>query len=191
MPEIFKNHIKKFVEISDQEFDDIVVFFKMQHLRKKENLQVEGKVCRHHYFVLRRCLRLFFINEKGVEQTTEFAIENWWMTDNISYEHRRPGQFYIQAVEDSDVLKIERDAQEKLVEAFPKMERYFRFIYQRAYASSQMRMKYLYDLTKEESFHNLVEHHPDFVQRIPQHLIASYLGFTPEYLSEIRKKSNS
>ena len=191
MLEILRNHIKKFVEISDEEFDGIAAFFKMQQVKKKENLQVEGKVCRYHYFVLRGCLRLFFIKEKGIEQTTELAIETWWMTDNISYEHRRPGQFYIQAVEDSDILRIDRDAQEKLVEAFPKMERYFRFIYQRAYASSQMRIKYLYDLSREESFHHLVEHHPDFVQRIPQHLIASYLGFTPEYLSEIRKKSRS
>ena len=191
MLEIFKTHIKKFVEISDEEFADIATYFKVQQVKKKENLLIEGKVCRYHYFVLRGCLRLFFIKEKGIEQTTEFAIENWWMTDNISYEHRKPAQFYIQAVEDSELLKIDRDAQEKLVASFPGMERYFRFIYQRAYASSQMRMKYLYDLTKGESFHHLVERHPDFVQRIPQHLIASYLGFTPEYLSEIRKKARS
>jgi CRP-like cAMP-binding protein len=191
MLDIFKNHIKKFVEISDEEFAGIIAFFKVQQVKKKENLIVEGKVCRYNYFVLRGCLRLFFIKEKGIEQTTEFAIENWWMTDNISYEHRRPTHFYIQAVEDSEILKIDRDSHEQLVVTFPKMERYFRFVYQRAYASTQMRMKYLYDLTKEESFHHLVEHHPDFVQRIPQHLIASYLGFTPEYLSEIRKKIRS
>jgi CRP-like cAMP-binding protein len=191
MLEIFKSHIKKFAEISEEEFADIAGFFKLQQVKKKENLQVEGKICRFHYFVLRGCLRLFFIKEKGIEQTTEFAIETWWMTDNISYEHRRPGQFFIQAVEDSHVLRIDRDAQEKLVASFPLMERYFRFIYQRAYASTQMRMKYLYDLSKEESFHHLVEHHPDFVKRIPQHLVASYLGFTPEYLSEILKKARS
>jgi CRP-like cAMP-binding protein len=191
MLENFKNHIKKFVEIGDEEFADIVAFFKLQAVRKKENIQVAGKVCRFHFFVLSGCLRLFFVKDKGIEQTTEFAIESWWMTDNISYEHRRPGQFYIQAVEDSKVLKIDRDAQERLLAASPKMERYFRFIYQRAYASSQMRMKYLYDFSKEESFHHMIKHHPDFVQRIPQHLIASYLGFTPEYLSEIRKKNRS
>lgn len=191
MLELFKNHIKKFIEINDEEFAEIVGFFKQQPVKKKENLVIEGKVCRYHYFVLKGCLRLFFIKEKGMEQTTEFAIENWWMTDNISYEHRRPSQFYIQAVEDSEVLRIDRDSQEKLVASMPKVERYFRFIYQRAYASSQMRIKYLYDLSKEESFHHLVEHHPDFVQRIPQHLVASYLGFTPEYLSEIRKKIRS
>jgi CRP-like cAMP-binding protein len=94
-------------------------------------------------------------------------------------------------VENSEVLRIDRESQEKLLMAFPKMERYYRFIYQRAYAASQMRIKYLYDLSKEEMFHHFSQHYPEFVHRIPQYLIASFLGFTPEYLSEIRKKARS
>ncbi|WP_223815814.1 hypothetical protein [Adhaeribacter rhizoryzae] len=73
----------------------------------------------------------------------------------------------------------------------PKLERYFRMIYQRAYAASQMRIKYLYDLSREELFYHFLDHYPDFVQRIPQYLLASFLGFTPEYLSEIRSKKRS
>ena len=191
MSEIFKNHIEKFTEINDEEFSEILAFFQTQQVRKKENLLVEGNVCKYHYFVLRGCLRKFFVNEKGLEQTTEFAIENWWITDNVAYEHHQPTQFFIQAVENCQVLKIDYPSQEKLVEAYPKMERYFRFIYQRAYAASQMRIKYLYDFSKEQMFDHLLEHHLQFVQRIPQHLIASFLGFTPEYLSEIRKKKRS
>jgi hypothetical protein len=71
------------------------------------------------------------------------------------------------------------------------MERYFRFVYQRAFGAMQMRIKYLYDFTKEEIFLHFIQHFPEFVQRIPQHLLASFLGFTPEYLSEIRKKTRS
>ena len=126
-----------------------------------------------------------------MEQTTEFAIETWWITDNIAYEHKLPTSFYIQAVEKSEVLYISQENQEKLVEQFPIMERYFRFIYQRAYSASQMRIKYLYSLSKEEFYHQLVSKQPEFVQRVPQYLIASFLGFTPEYLSEIRKKNIS
>jgi len=191
MSEIFKNHIEKFTEINDEEFSEILAFFQTQQVRKKENLLVEGNVCKYHYFVLRGCLRKFFVNEKGLEQTTEFAIENWWITDNIAYERRLPTAFYIQAVENSEILRIDSYSQEKLLIKFPKMERYFRFIYQRAYAASQMRVKYLYELSKEAFFHHLNEKYPEFVQRIPQYLIASFLGFTPEYLSEIRKKSRS
>ena len=191
MSERFKTHISKFVEISDEEFSQMLPFFQVQHVRKKVNLLVEGKLCKYNYFLLNGCLRKFFVNEKGVEQTTEFAIENWWITDNIAYERRVPSEFYIQAVENSEVLKIDIFSQERLLEMFPKIERYFRFIYQRAYAASQMRIKYLYDFSKEEIFHHLSKHYPEFVQRISQYLIASFLGFTPEYLSEIRKKTGS
>ena len=190
MSEIFKTHLEKFIEVNEEELSDILAFFQIANVTKKENLLVEGQICKSHYFVLKGCLRKFFINNKGIEQTTEFAIENWWITDNFAYERGLPTEFYIQAVEDSEVLTIDSYSQEKLLVEFPKMERYFRFIYQRAYAASQMRIKYLYDLSKEEFYH-LCRNHPEFVQRIPQYLIASFLGFTPEYLSEIRNKNRS
>lgn len=126
--------------------------------------------------------------KKALSKPTESAIENWWVTDLIAYEHRLPTEFCIQAVENSEVLQIDHYSQEKLLIAFPKMERYFRFIYQRAYAASQMRIKYLYNFSKEEFYRHFHKHYPAFVQRIPQHLLASFLGFTPGYLSEIRKK---
>jgi CRP-like cAMP-binding protein len=191
MSQIFKNHLEKFIEINTKEFEDISTFFEVKKVKKKSNLLIEGQICNSHYFVLKGCLRKFFINEKGIEHTTEFAIENWWLTDNFSYERGLASDFYIQAVEDSEVLVIDRELQEKLLIAFPKMERYFRFIYQRAYAASQIRIKYLYDFSKEEMYRHLCREQPELVQRIPQYLIASFLGFTPEYLSEIRNKNRS
>jgi CRP-like cAMP-binding protein len=138
--------------------------------------------------VLKGLLRKYYTNEKGNEQTTEFAIETWWLTDNFAYEHKVPSEFCIQAVEQSTVLFISQDNQKLLLETFPKMERYFRFVYQRAYAAAQRRIKFLFSLSKEEFYFQAIKNHPEFVQRVPQYLIASYLGFTPEYLSEIRKK---
>jgi len=187
----FKKHVDKFAQVSNDEFDEIKKFFDTKGVAKKENLLAEGQICRHHYFVLEGLLRKFYINEKGIEQTTEFAIETWWMTDNIAYEHKLPSEFYIQAVEKSQILSITQDNQEKLVQAFPVMERYFRFVYQRAYAAAQMRVKYLYSLSKEEFYFQSVERYPEFAQRVPQYLLASFLGLTPEYLSEIRKKRSS
>src|SRR3954451_22546058 len=122
MSEIFRKHIEKFIMVNDYEFSDILSFFEEKKVKKKENLLVEGNICKYHYFVLNGCLRKFFINEKGIEQTTEFAIENWWITDNIAYERRIATEFYIQAVEHSEVLKIDYYSQEKLLTAFPKME---------------------------------------------------------------------
>ena len=191
MAEIFKAHLKKFIEIDENEFAAILTFFQTVAVRKKENLLTEGQICTSHYFVLNGCLRKFFINKKGVEHTTEFAIENWWITDTIAYEHQKPTEFYIQAVEHSDILVIDHYQQEELLCQFPKMERYFRFVYQRSYAAAQMRIKFLYDFSREELYHHFNNQYPEFIQRIPQYLIASFLGFTPEYLSEIRSKYRS
>jgi CRP-like cAMP-binding protein len=191
MSHVFKTHINRFVPVTDEQFSGILSFFEEQEVRKKADLVVAGNICRHHYFVLAGCLRKFFINEKGMEQTTEFAIENWWITDHIAYERRQPTEFTIQATERSKVLRIDYPSQEKLVASYPVMERYFRCVYERAFGAAQMRIKYLYDLSKEESFLHMLKHYPEFVQRVPQHLIASYLGFTPEYLSELRKKMRS
>lgn len=185
---ILKKHIEKFVQISNDEFEEIKNFFYTKDVAKKENLLEEGQICQHHYFVLKGLLRKFFINEKGTEQTTEFAIETWWLTDNFAYENKGHTDFYIQAVEQSTILYISQDNQEKLLKAFPIMERYFRFVYQRAYAAAQRRIQYLFSFSKEEFYFQAVRNHPEFVQRVPQYLIASYLGFTPEYLSEIRKR---
>jgi CRP-like cAMP-binding protein len=188
MSQLFKRHLEKFIRIEDSEYDEVLNYFSEKLIAKKENLMEEGQVCKYHYFVLNGLLRKFFINEKGIEQTTEFAIENWWLTDNIAYENKQITSFYIQAVEKTQVLYISYENQEKLVQKFPVMERYFRFVYQRAYAASQMRIKYLFSLSKEEFYFNLANTYPAFVQRVPQYLIASFLGFTPEYLSEIKKK---
>lgn len=191
MSEIFKSHLEKFIRVRDDDFPKMLDYFQVVNVKKKENLLIEGEICRLHFFVLTGCLRKFFVNEKGTEQTTEFAIETWWLTDNLAYEHQLPSQFYIQAVEKSEVLVIGREAQQNLLEKFPEMERYFRFVYQRAFAAAQMRFKYLFSYSKEEFYKELLKAHPEFVQRIPQYLIASFLGFTPEYLSEIRAKKVS
>ena len=101
MSDILKKHLEKFTEISEEEFSAVLPFFDSKQVRKKENLLVEGQICKYHYFVLTGCLRKFFVNEKGIEQTTEFAIEKWWITDNIAYERGLKTAFYIQAVENS------------------------------------------------------------------------------------------
>jgi hypothetical protein len=86
---------------------------------------------------------------------------------------------------------IRQSAYDELLEAHPVMEKYFRCIYQKAYAAAQMRVKLLYEYSREELYRQFLKNYPTFLQRVPQYLIASYLGFTPEYLSEIRKKNFS
>jgi CRP-like cAMP-binding protein len=183
-----QQHIKKYISIDEDELSLVLKFFNSLQLRKKENLLVEGNVCNHNYFVAEGCLRLFFINEKGVEQTTHFAIENWWLADYTSFEKQKPSAFFMQAVEISTVSALHYQNQEILLQQHPKMERYFRLMHQRANAAAQVRIQSLYSLSREETYHIFNKKYPEFVQRVPQYLLASFLGFTPEYLSEIRAK---
>ncbi|WP_460636890.1 Crp/Fnr family transcriptional regulator [Larkinella harenae] len=191
MPEPLLNHITQFVALKDGEQGAILAHFKPVHVKKKENLVEAGQLCRSHYFVVKGCLRMFFINEKGVEQTIQFAIENWWLTDYMAFQKQQRTDFFIQAVENTDVVAIDFHAQEQLIDQFPQLDRYYRLVYQKAYAAAQLRIKYLYDFTREELYHHFNDKYPDFIQRIPQYLLASFLGFTPEYLSEIRRKNRS
>ena len=186
--ENLKNHIARFVEISEPDAAEILTYFKVIEAPKKKNLLIEGKICKSNYFVSEGCLRMFFINEKGVEQTIQFALENWWIADYTSFSTQKPAEFYIQAVEKSSVLALDFLSQEKLLNQFPQMEKYFRSIHQRAHAASQFRIKTLYQLSGEDLYLEFIKRYPEFVQRIPQYLLASFLGLTPEYLSEIKGK---
>ena len=191
MTDSLKKHIAKYIPLNEADLAGIQPFFQASEVKKKETLLTEGKICKANYFVVTGCLRLFFVNDKGVEQTIQFAIENWWLADYTSFERRQPSEFFIQAVEKSTILAIDFEAQEEMLRQFPPMERYFRLMHQRAHAASQFRIKGLYDLSREELYYQFSRRHPEFVQRIPQYLLASFLGFTPEYLSEIRGKKIS
>ncbi|WP_190811600.1 Crp/Fnr family transcriptional regulator [Flagellimonas sp. S3867] len=185
------DHLNKFISVEEVDFQEIISFFDFKKVEKKEIIANAGSKCNSNYFVLNGCLRMFFINDKGIEQTIQFAIENWWMTDNLAYYKRIPSDFYIQAVENSEILSISFDKQEQLLHQFPELEKYFRSIYQIAYGSSLQKMKYLTKFSKEDIYFHFTEHFPEFAQRVPQYLIASFLGLTPEYVSEIRAKKRS
>jgi len=191
MLENLKNHIARFIEIDEQDYAEILPYFRVVQAKKKQNLLIEGKICKSNYFVSKGCLRLFFINEKGIEQTIQFALENWWIADYTSLSSQKPSGFYIQAVERSEVLALDFVSQEEMLHRFPQMERYFRLVHQRAHAATQFRIKFLYSLSKEEFYNHFNKLYPEFVQRIPQYLLASFLGLTPEYLSEIRGRKIS
>ncbi|GAO44929.1 Crp/Fnr family transcriptional regulator [Flavihumibacter petaseus] len=181
-------HISRFVALDNYETDKLSHFGKLLLLKKKDFLWKEGQICRAQYFVIKGCLRLYYLNEKGQEQITQFAIENWWIADIRSLDMRQPSVFHLQAVENSEVLSLDIDSMNQLLEAVPRLEKYFRLVQQRAYGATQQRLRFLHSLSKEEQYRQFIQAFPGFTERIPQYMLASYLGFTPEYLSELRKK---
>ncbi len=183
-----KQHIAKFISLSEEELESVLSYFTEFTAKKKEILQEEGKLCKYNYFVEKGILRMYFLDEKGVEKTVQFAIENWWISDYFSFQQQKNSEFYVQAIESTTALALSFTDQERLLEAHPKMERYFRMVHQTAHAASQMRNKYHKDFSREEQFRHFYGSFPEFVQRVPQYMLASYLGITPEYLSELRAK---
>ena len=183
----FISHIKRYVDLNEQEIQIVESYAQIKELKKKEFLLTEGQVCRCNYYVESGCLRMFYNNDKMVEQTIQFALETWWMADYFSFAKQNPSDYYIQAVEKSVVIAIDFYQQEKLFTEVPQMERYFRIMMQRALAASQLRVKLIYQLSKEEMYKHFSSSFPQFLQRVPQYMLASYLGLTPEYLSELRK----
>lgn len=188
MPQRLLQHISKYVNLTQEESEQLIAYLESSIVDKKESLLKEGQVCNAVYFVAEGCLRQYYTNDNGNEQVVQFAIENWWMADYISLEDRKPSQFNIQAIEQSHILYLTYKDQLVLFEKVPKLERYFRLVLQRAYAASLIRIQYLFTLTGEARYHHFLQSYPAFVQRIPQYMLASYLGFTPEFLSKIRAK---
>jgi CRP/FNR family transcriptional regulator len=182
------DHIRKYVTITDDEADLICTKLKASTLKKKDFLLKPGKVCRANYFVSKGLLRLYFINKKEQEQITQFGLEGWWITDYDSLDTQKPSRFFIQAVEDAEVIAWDREVQDELTKTIPQLETYFRKVLQRAYAAAQRRIEYIYSYSDEERYRNFSTNFPAFLQRVPQYMLASYLGFTPQFLSKIRAK---
>jgi CRP/FNR family transcriptional regulator, anaerobic regulatory protein len=182
------DHIQKFVSLTEEEQEAVVSCFSVQTIPKKGHLFRQGQICTANYFILKGLFRMYYINDDGTEQILHFGIDKWWIADYDSLEKQVPSGFYLQALELSSVAVLKRSVQEELLMKVPKMERYFKIIFQRTYSASQMRIKYIYTFTGEERYHHFNNSFPGFVQRIPQYMLASYLGFTPEFLSKIRAR---
>ncbi|WP_346316356.1 Crp/Fnr family transcriptional regulator [Chitinophaga sp. YIM B06452] len=182
------DHIRKFVPLSQEEEQVLAGYIEIKDLKKKGFLLKEGQVCLGNYFILGGCCRAYFETERDGEQIYHFAIENWWITDYMSLESRMPSTSNIQVLENTTYAVLYRDVQDELFAAVPQLERYFRIILQKALNAAQLRIKYIFTQTAEERYHHFSGLFPDFVQRVPQYMLASYLGVTPEFISKIRAK---
>ena len=184
-------YIKRYVPISASESDIFQSYLKIKSLKKKEFLLEAGQLCKSRYFITKGCIRLYYIDDKGNEQITHFGIENWWITDYESLINAKPSKLYIQAIEDTELLELPQDAFDELCHKVPQTERLFRKIMEKTYIAFQKRMEYIYSLKGEEQFRIFISANPEFTQRVPQYMIASYLGMSPEFVSTIRGKMKS
>jgi len=182
------NHYSKFPLTSEEEAL-IVAAFQPKKLRKKQYFLQEGDVCKHTSFIVKGAMRQYSVDEKGVEHIVHLFIENYWASDRESTIMLTPSKYNIDAWEDTELLIITRAEMLDLMEKIPALIEMIRLMDERNAIANQRRLSSTISNSAEKRYEEFAENHPQFIQRFPQHIIASYLGITKETLSRIRKQA--
>ncbi len=188
MFELLHAHILKRVDLSDEDFARATTFFIPKKIRKHQFLLHEGDVCKYLAYVTKGCLRQYSIDAQGEEHVVQFAIEDWWISDMYSALTGEPATYNIDALEDSEVLMLDRSQNDRLLSEIPRLERFFRLLLESSFLAKERRIAGSLSLSAEEQYLRMVKTYPTIVQRVPLSQIASYLGITPQSLSRIRRE---
>lgn len=183
------SNISELVDLNEADSLSILPYFREIKLRKKEFLLQRDETSKYMNFIAQGGLRSFYIDHLGKEHILQLGIEGWWINDLYSYLTKTPAKQYIQATENTIVLRIFRDDLEMLFNSIPITERFFRLKVQYGYVALQERTIDRMSRTAEDRYFDFLRKYRLLEQRFPQYMIASYLGVTPEFLSSLRKRS--
>ena len=181
-------YIANYVNLNREEQE--ILSSKLNHRKylKGQFVVQQGDICKHESFVLSGSLKTYCLDNDGKEHIVVFAIEKWWTADLGSFITQTPSDYNIQCLENTELIQFSYDDLQLLYIELPKMERFFRIIIEKAYVASQKRIVKNLSLTAKERYLKFREQYPKIEQRVPQYMIASYLGFTKEFLSSIRNQ---
>lgn len=183
---VFKEYISAKIRITNEDWDLIGQVATLKKIRKQQYLLQEGDIWRYHAFVCKGCLRRYRIDDKGHEHILQFNPENWWAGDRESLMNASPSKYNIDAIEESVVLLIRKEDFDTICKQVAVFNELVNAILQRSLNASQDRIHAAISLTAEEKYLHFLESFPGLANRIPRHMIASYLGITPETLSRVR-----
>ncbi len=187
MFQALRTYLEEKIPLTEDQLSLVGSLFVPRTLRKNERLLNAGEVCRYQAFVGKGCLRSYTVDEKGKEHVVYFAPENYWISDLSSFTKHEPSIYCIDALEDSDVLLIDKPSSDKLMEQVVEIRVLFATLFQNSMIAMQKRILAVLSTPAEQRYHDFLTTYPTLTQRIPQHTIASYLGITPESLSRIRR----
>tara|TARA_R110002049_G_scaffold65731_4_gene172344 strand:+ start:3431 stop:4018 length:588 start_codon:yes stop_codon:yes gene_type:complete len=182
------NNIKRYVSLNEEDEKQFSSIVRTTNVKRRQFIVQPNFVCSHQTYVLKGAFRSYFINDEGIDNTIQFAIEDWFISDFNSYIHQTPASLYVEALEDSVVQQIAYSDVEKICDKNQKFERFFRMVAQKSFAYSQRRVLSNLGKLAEERYLEFEKLYPSIVQRVPQYALASYLGMSPEFLSKIRKR---
>lgn len=183
-------YVRRCIEPTEAElalFDGMLTY---KRLEKKTLLLQEGEVCDFEGYILKGCVRSYFIDGNGFEVTLNFAVEDWWIGDVASFHDRLPSKLYFETLEPTEILLLNHANKEILLREAPRFERMYRLMMQRNLAVLQHRLFATISKSAQERYLEFLDRYPQIPQRVPQHYIASYLGVSPEFLSKIRSRMN-
>ncbi len=185
------NHIREIVEISETEFNNYLPKFEIKVLKKKQNLLEPDQISKHMRYIVSGCARVYTLDEQGNEKTLQIGIENWWVNDLYSYITQKPSTMFIQTLEETTIIQINKNNLEDIFNHSNAISNFFRIKIQNAYVSLQERTKENMLTDAYARYQKFRTDYRDIEQRVPQYIIASYLDITPEFLSFLRKKHKS
>ncbi|MFC4220056.1 Crp/Fnr family transcriptional regulator [Flagellimonas marina] len=185
--ELLLKHLLETITLGPNDENCVLDSFTELKLQKKEVLLFAGDVSSHMRFIAKGCLRAYYMDEAAKEHVVQFGVEGWWVNDLYSYLTQTPAKQFVQALEPSVVLQIHRDALRDLYNKVPAMERFYRLKFENAYVALQDRTINAMSKSAEERYLEFRTKYRGIEQRVPQYMIASYLGMTPEFLSALRK----
>jgi CRP-like cAMP-binding protein len=180
--------ISRNLSLTGEEIEFFISLLRSKSLANGEFLLREGDVCKYESFVVKGCLKTYYLDEMGIEHIIDFSIEEWWADDLYSLLTQTPSRSNIKAIEDTDVLQIGKTDLELLYQKIPKFERFFRILFQNAYITQREQINLALSASAQERYLLFVKKKPYAEKRFSQKDIASYLGVTPQFLSALRKK---
>jgi len=186
--DLILQNVAKHIQLDTTESDFFVSLLQRRTLKRKEFLLKQGDICKTENFIIKGCLRTYTIDANGVEHIVMFGIEDWWVGDLYSFLTHTPAHYFIDALEDTEVLQITKDNLNRLYERVPKFEKFFRLILQNAYIAQQHRINQNLSFTAEQRYLKFLTQYPQLEQRVPQKQISAFLGITPVFLSMLRRK---
>lgn len=181
-------NIAKHIVLTPKEQSYFLSKIEVHHFKAKTILLNSGEICKYSYFVNSGILRSFNINDNIVEHVLNFACSGWWIGDMYSLISQKPGNLFIEVLEDAEVVLLSKENQELLFTEIPKLERFFRILTENSLVSNQERLMNNLSLPAEERFEKFCKRYPDLIQKVPQKQIASYIGVTPEFFSKMKSK---
>lgn len=189
-PQLLLNNIAKHIELSAEEVKLFTSLISERKIKRKQFLFREQETATHVAFVVKGCLRAYTIDENGFEHILQFAPPDWWITDMYSFISQKPGNLFIDALEDSDVYLMSRSDQLCLFNDVPKFERYFRILTEKSLVSSRQRLIDSLSYTAQQRYETFCNYYPTLINTLPQKMIASYIGVTPEFLSRMKAETS-